>query len=316
MTVHATLTFESDLQRAIYEHVERHGAVTMDELARSVRVEDGPSASKPARSGTYAQRVRPEPDRLREAVETLDREGYLDEHEGTVRVALSAEPRRYALETGPLVIRPVRESDRAGLIETMRAVAAGGTYVVAEDVADRIERDSALVRANADRSRVFFVAVRPDEDVEATGSEADSTADAETTADVDSTRDAKTADVSGREPDRFGALEEATVVGWLHVDAPTLPALSHTASLTVGVDPDARREGIGSRLLEYGLEWAETVGYEKIGQSLPGTNEEAIAFLEENDWEREGTRAGQYCIDGEYVDEVQLATWLGADRPS
>lgn len=286
MTVHATLTFETELQRAVYEHVERHGEVTLDELARSVRIDDGPPQSKPARSGTYAQRVRPPVERLRAAVDALENDGYLAVEDGTIRVALTATPTEYDLDGEPIEIRPAREVDRPGLIRTMRAVAGDGPYVVAEDVAARIERDSALVRVNADRSRVFFVAVR-----EPAG-ESDEEATDEAT-------------------EREGT--ESAVVGWLHVDAPTLPALEHTAEVTVGVDPDVRREGVGSRLLAYGLEWADDVGYRKITQSVPATNEGAIAFLEANDWTREGVREGQYRIDDAFVDEVQLATW--PDRP-
>ena len=298
MPVHATLTFETDLQREIYEYVERHGDVTLDELARSVRIEDGPPQSKPARSGTYAQRVRPPMERLREALGALENDGYLAVENGTIRVALAATPTDHDLEGGAIRIRPAREVDRDGLIGTMRAVASEGPYVVAENVAARIRRESALVRVNADRSRVFFVAVRDP-------------------GDEDESNEAGPDESSEAGPDESNAsgLDDPNpeVVGWLHVDAPTMPALEHTAEVTVGVDPGSRREGIGSHLLEYGLEWAADVGYRKITQSIPATNEEAIEFLEANGWTTEGVREEQYRIGDEYVDEVQLATWLDED---
>jgi len=62
--------------------------------------------------------------------------------------------------------------------------------------------------------------------------------------------------------------------------------------VTVGVDPGFRRQGIGSSLLEYGLEWASDAGYQKLYQNLPATNEAAIEFLEENGWQREGQTRG------------------------
>ncbi len=39
-------------------------------------------------------------------------------------------------------------------------------------------------------------------------------------------------------------------------------------------------------------------------------NDSAIAFLEDHGWTVESTREGHCLIDGELVDEVQLAVWL------
>lgn len=277
MSVHPTLAFEDDVQRQIYEYVERHGAVTADELARAIRVEDGPSQSKPARSATYVEELPISPERLRASITGLKDDGYLVETGGKLRVALSATPTEHEIAGGRVTIRPAREEDREGLVGAMREVAREGKYIVAENVAEKVERESAVIRANEEQSRVFFVAVLEPEPDEANG------------------RDEVTA------PD-----EE--VVGWLHIDAPELPSLRHTAELTVGVVSEQRREGIGTTLLEYGLEWAGT-DYRKIYQSVPATNERAIEFLEANDWQREGEREEHYLIDDEFVDEVMLATW-------
>ena len=108
----------------------------------------------------------------------------------------------------------------------------------------------------------------------------------------------------------FVAIVDGDVVGWANITHPELEKLSHTAELTVGVLSEYRRHGIGSQLLKRGLEWAGTEGYERIYNSLPSTNEEAILFLEKHGWEVEATREDHYCIDGEYVDEVMMAVTL------
>ena len=108
----------------------------------------------------------------------------------------------------------------------------------------------------------------------------------------------------------FVATVEDEVVGWVHLHAPELEKLSHTAELTVGVLEGYRGHGIGSHLLSRGLEWAGSNGYEKVYQSVPSTNEEAIAFLEEHDWETEAVREDHYKLNGEYVDEVMMAIEL------
>ncbi len=108
----------------------------------------------------------------------------------------------------------------------------------------------------------------------------------------------------------FVATVEGDVVGWVHLYAPEIDKLSHTAELTVGVLEEYRGHGIGSHLLSRGLEWAGANGYEKLYQSVPSTNEAAIAFLEGHDWETEAVREDHYKLDGHYVDEVMMAVEL------
>jgi ribosomal protein S18 acetylase RimI-like enzyme len=71
-----------------------------------------------------------------------------------------------------------------------------------------------------------------------------------------------------------------------------------------------RGHGIGSHLLERGLEWAGSKGYEKIYNSIPATNEAAIEFLSARGWEEEARRQDHYKMDGTYTDEVMMAKVL------
>ncbi len=105
----------------------------------------------------------------------------------------------------------------------------------------------------------------------------------------------------------FVATVNDEVVGWVHVHSPELEKLSHTAELTVGVIEEYRGNGLGSHLLERGLEWAASNGYEKVYQSVPATNDTAAGFLEQHGWETEAIRRDHYRIDGEYVDELMMA---------
>ena len=105
----------------------------------------------------------------------------------------------------------------------------------------------------------------------------------------------------------FVATVNDEVVGWVHLKHPELDKLHHTAELTLGVLEEHRGHGIGSHLLERGLEWAASNGYEKIYNSVPSSNEEGIDFLESQGWEVEAVREGHYKLEGEYLDEVMLA---------
>lgn len=108
----------------------------------------------------------------------------------------------------------------------------------------------------------------------------------------------------------FVATVNDEVVGWTHLRSPEVEKLSHTAELTTGVLEEYRGYGLGGRLLERGLEWATSQGYERVYQSIPSTNEGAIEFLEGHGWEVEAVREGHYKIDDEYVDEVMMAVSL------
>lgn len=108
----------------------------------------------------------------------------------------------------------------------------------------------------------------------------------------------------------FVATVNGEVVGWVHLKNSRIEKLSHTAELTVGVLEEYRGDGVGSHLLERGLEWAGTQGFERIYNSIPASNDAAIAFLKSRGWEQEARRADHYKMDGEYVDEVMMATQL------
>ncbi|ELZ54708.1 GNAT family acetyltransferase [Haloferax sp. ATCC BAA-646] len=108
----------------------------------------------------------------------------------------------------------------------------------------------------------------------------------------------------------FVATVGDELAGWVHLDLPEAEKLSHTAVLTVGTRPEFRGHGIGSKLLDRGVDWARERGFEKLYNSVPATNEEAIAFLEGHGWETEAVRDAHYKIDGDYVDEVMMAVSL------
>ena len=232
--------FESETGRQIYDYVERNGAVKATEIA---------------------DYVHSNPEEFRHQLAMLKRDGYLEEHEGRLRLALeTGTAEQYSTDEFGFVVRPAREEDLSGIIGAIRQVAAERTYIVAETVAEALDHEGALLRHNERESRVFFVASVDDE-----------------------------------------------VVGWAHLTVPEFEKLRHTAELTVGVLEDYRGHGIGSHLVQRGLEWARSNGFEKVYQSLPATNQEAVKFLESQGWETEAIRQKHYKIGDEYVAEQMMA---------
>lgn len=233
-------SFPSTTGKRIYEYVERHGTAKRHVLQTVVDVPSEEFSSE---------------------LDRLKSKGYLEEDGGTLTIALDVGAIE-EYETPELVfaIRPARREDFEGIIDTIRAVTAEDTYVVAETVAEQLLYEDTINRHNTVQSRVFFVAIIEDE-----------------------------------------------VAGWAHLDLPQLAAVHETCQLTVGVKDPYRGKGIGSRLLRRGLEWAQANGYRKVYNTVPVTNDRAIEFLRDHDWEVEATRPEHYTIDGEYVDEVIMA---------
>ncbi|MFB6142806.1 MAG: N-acetyltransferase family protein [Halorientalis sp.] len=104
----------------------------------------------------------------------------------------------------------------------------------------------------------------------------------------------------------FVACVDDDVVGWVHVEHPEMEKLSHTAELTLGVLSAYRGHGIGSHLMQRGLEWAAAEGTERVYNSVPSSNEQGIAFLRDHGWEEAARREDHYKLGGEYIDEVMM----------
>lgn len=105
----------------------------------------------------------------------------------------------------------------------------------------------------------------------------------------------------------FVATVDGKIVGWTHLDLPQVEKLREVAEQTVGVHPEYRRHGVGSHLLERGVDWAAANGYRKLYNSIPATNGVALDFLEGHGWSTEGVRRQHYSLGDEQVDEVMMA---------
>lgn len=137
------LDFEAEDHRQLYEYVERHGAVTPRELWDAVDID---------------------PVDFHHQLALLKRDGYLEKHDGALRVALDAgTAEEFTTPFLSFVIRPARQEDVSGILGAIRAVVGERRYIVAESVAEQLHREDALIRHNALQSRVFFVATVSDD---------------------------------------------------------------------------------------------------------------------------------------------------------
>lgn len=143
MHARQTPAFETPDHRRIYEHVEQHGAVTPREVAEAVEMD---------------------PEKFNHELTILKRDGYLEEHDDTLRVALEAgTAEEYSSDGVDYVIRPARQEDLTGIVGVIRKLTEEKTYLVAESVAEQVDFEGVLIRHNDVETRMFFVATVADD---------------------------------------------------------------------------------------------------------------------------------------------------------
>ena len=101
--------------------------------------------------------------------------------------------------------------------------------------------------------------------------------------------------------------EDGTLVGRLSVGRDPHPASAHVADVGLMVALDARRQGVGTALLQAAVGWAREAGIRKLELHVFPWNEAAIALYETFGFEREGFRKGHYRRGGEFVDAILMA---------
>jgi RimJ/RimL family protein N-acetyltransferase len=101
--------------------------------------------------------------------------------------------------------------------------------------------------------------------------------------------------------------DDGTIVGRLSVGRDPHPASAHVADLGLMVAIDARRQGIGTALLQAAVDWAREVGVRKLELHVFPWNTAAIALYDRFGFEREGYRKGHYRRGGEDVDAILMA---------
>jgi RimJ/RimL family protein N-acetyltransferase len=106
------------------------------------------------------------------------------------------------------------------------------------------------------------------------------------------------------------AEHEGSIVGMLTLEREKYIKLRHTALLGMIIIKAHRNVGLGSALMETGVEWAVTKGIEKICLSCFSTNNAAIALYKKFGFIEEGRRKYQFKINGDFADEVLMAKWL------
>ena len=106
---------------------------------------------------------------------------------------------------------------------------------------------------------------------------------------------------------QFVALVGGRVVGWADIFPAWPPAIAHCGGLGMGVLPEYRRRGIGTRLLGSCISKAQTKGITRIELEVRGDNSAAIRLYEQFGFVREAVKERGMRFDGVYYDSVLMS---------
>ncbi|HEY8107812.1 MAG TPA: GNAT family protein [Gaiellaceae bacterium] len=101
--------------------------------------------------------------------------------------------------------------------------------------------------------------------------------------------------------------DDGGLIGRLSVGRDPHPASTHVADVGLMVAIGARRQGVGTALLQAAVDWARETEVRKLELHVFPWNEAAIALYDAFGFEREGYRKRHYRRGGDYVDAILMA---------
>lgn len=108
----------------------------------------------------------------------------------------------------------------------------------------------------------------------------------------------------------YYALNNDHVVGWCDVFPEENPRQSHRGGLGMGLIPEFRGQGLGSKLLSSVLDHAKRFGLEKVELNVYTSNISAVALYKKFGFEQEGLIKKYRKLDDQYFDCLAMGKFL------
>lgn len=99
----------------------------------------------------------------------------------------------------------------------------------------------------------------------------------------------------------------STVAGWCTIMPLGRPVQSHVGGVAMGLRPEWRDLGWGTRLMQAALDAGDRFGFTRIELTVYSNNPRAAALYRKLGFVEEGTKLRSVCIDGIYLDEIMMA---------
>jgi RimJ/RimL family protein N-acetyltransferase len=106
------------------------------------------------------------------------------------------------------------------------------------------------------------------------------------------------------------ALNGAQVIGWCDITPHKYEGFTHRGRLGMGVHPDFRNRGVGTRVLQLALAGALNLGLERVELEVFTSNLAARRLYEKAGFVVEGILRRARKLGGDYDDLVQMALFL------
>lgn len=108
----------------------------------------------------------------------------------------------------------------------------------------------------------------------------------------------------------YYAVNNDRVVGWCDVFPEENPRQNHRGGLGMGLLPEFRGQGLGSKLLSSVLDHAKKFGLEKVELNVYTSNTPAVALYKKFGFEQEGLIKKYRKLDGQYFDCLAMGKFL------
>lgn len=108
----------------------------------------------------------------------------------------------------------------------------------------------------------------------------------------------------------YYAICDEKVVGWCDIFPETNPRQSHRGNLGMGLIPEYRGQGLGSKLLAQVLDHAKTFGFEKVELHVYSSNTTAVKLYKKFGFEQEGLIRKFRKLNGQYFDYLAMGKFL------
>ncbi len=109
------------------------------------------------------------------------------------------------------------------------------------------------------------------------------------------------------------AASDLDVVGCLaalQADAGLRAETRHIVHIGLHLSEPFRGVGIGPRMLEYSIEWADAMGFEKLEANIFTTNRRSLRLFSKAGFVEEGVRKNRIRLGSHLVDEVLMGKML------
>jgi ribosomal protein S18 acetylase RimI-like enzyme len=109
---------------------------------------------------------------------------------------------------------------------------------------------------------------------------------------------------------QYVAVSAGEVIGWCDVIPRDRPIYAHGGVLGMGLLPQLRGRGTGTRLIRATLEAARSFGFHRVELTVRENNKTAIELYKKVGFETEGFQRDAVYVDGGYENIVCMAVLL------